>query len=160
MAAKAKWDLNISFILGITFLFMGIVYLSICNPLFASPADRDAVVVRSLFLPMGATAFTAGGILLVRCWIKKRRADRLIEEGRYVWGSVSQLREIQSVNGLRGHPCVAVVCYTDPRGTEHRFQSRYLHRKPRVSIIGRPVKVYLQGSNYKVYYVDLEPLLQ
>ena len=160
METKAKWNWDVASIVGVTFLFMGIVYLGIASQLFLNPADADAVIVRSIFLPLGLVFFLAGSILLLRCVAKKHRADQLIADGRYIWATVAELREIRTVNGFRGHPWVIVARYTDPQGQTHVFQSRYLYRKPEHSILEKSVKVYIQGSNYTCYYMDPEPLLQ
>ena len=159
MEAKAKWDLDIAFIIGITLFFIGVVYLSVCIRLFLSPADAEAVAVRSVFLPLGLVFFLVGSVLLTRAAFKKHRADLLVAEGRYIWATVTELQQIRSVNGLQGHPCVIQTCYTDPQGKIHYFPSRYLYRKPDASVLGKSVKVYLQNGDYRHYYVDVEPLL-
>lgn len=160
MEIKAKWNWNVAAILGATFCFIGIIYLGICIPLFLDPTDPDAVVVRTVFLPLGLVFFLTGTILLTRTAAKKHRADQLIADGRYIWATVAALREIKNVNGFRGHPCVIQASYTDAYGQTYHFQSRYLYRKPNASIVGKSVKVYIQGSNYSIYYMDPEPLLQ
>ncbi len=159
METRAKWDLNAPLIIGITFMFMGIVYSGISFALFLSPTDAEGVAVRSVFLPLGLVLFFAGFVLLTRAAAKKRRADQLIADGRYIWATVTELREIRTVNGFRGHPCVILAHYTDSRGQTHFFQSRCLYRKPDDSILEMAVKVYIQGGNYARYYMDAEPLL-
>ena len=159
METKAKWDLNPAFILGSSFLFMGAVYLSIAIGLFFSPEDSETIVVRSIFLPLGAGFFLAGLVLLVRSAVKKHRADQLIADGRYVWGTVKQLQKNRSINTLRGNPVVALIHYTDARGNLHTFRSRHLYRPPDDSILEKSVRVYIQGNDYTCYYVDMEPLL-
>ena len=159
MDCKAKWDWNISAILGATFGFIGMVYLGICIPLFLNPADPDAVVVRMVFLPMGLVAFFSGFFLLTRNAAKKRRADQLMADGRYIWATVTELREIQSINGLRGHPFVILASFSDMQGNRYTFQSRHIYRKADNSLLGKTVKVYIQGSNYACYYMDPDPLI-
>ena len=159
METKAKWDLNVAFILGATFLFMGAVYLSIAIGLFFSPADRETIIVRSAFLPLGIGFFITGFVLLMRTAAKKRRADQLIADGRYVWGTVTELKKIQSINGLHGNPVVALIQYTDARGNVHTFRSRHIYRPPKDSILGKSARVYIHGSDCTRYYVDIEPLL-
>ena len=159
METRAKWDLNAPLIIGITFLFMGIVYLGISLALFLSPTDTEGIVVRSVFLPLGLVLFFVGFILLSRAAAKKHRADQLIADGRYIWATVTELREIPTINGLRGHPCVILAQYTDPQGQTHFFQSRCLYRKLNDSIVEKAVKVYIQGTNFASYYMDVEPLL-
>jgi len=159
MERKAKWDFNVSTIVGITFAFIGIVYLGISILLFTTPEDAEAVTVRQIFLPMGLCFLIAGIVLLVRAAAKKRQADQLMEEGYYVWGTIAELQQVRSVNSLNGHPCVVLVCYTDPRGAVHHFRSRYLHRAPSPSILGKQVRVYTKSGQYKPYYVDIDPVL-
>ncbi len=159
MEQKAKWDVNPGLIVGLTLSFMGAVYLGVSLPLFHS-ADADAVAVRSIFIPLGLVFLVIGIVLLIRAAAKKRQADQLIADGRYIWATVTQLKEIRTINGFRGHPWVILASYTGTNGQTHHFQSRHLYRKPDASIIGKPIKVYIQGSSYTLYYVDVEPLLQ
>ena len=160
METKAKWDLDIGFIAGVTLTFIGGVYLSIAIALFTSAADAEAVAVRSVFLPLGLVFLLVGIGLLLRAIAKKRQADQLIAEGRYVWAKVTHLRVVRNINGFRGHPVVVHASYTDAYGQTHHFQSRHLYGMRDVSILGESVKVYIQGSNYGIYYMDPEPLLQ
>ena len=60
----------------------------------------------------------------------------------------TELREIRTINGLRGHPYVLLAQYTDSQGQAHFFQSRCLYRKLNDSIVEKAVKVYIQGGNY------------
>ena len=159
METRAKWDVNVAFILGVTFLFMGAVYLSIAIGLFFSPEDGETIIVRSIFLPLGAGFSLSGLVLLLRAVAKKHRADQLIVDGRYVWGTVMQLQKNRSINGLHGNPVIALLHYTDAQGKLHVFRSRHLHRPPDDSILGKSARVYIQGSDYTRYYVDIEPLL-
>ena len=159
METKAKWDFNVAFILGITFLFIGAVYLSIAIGLFFAPEDSETIIVRAIFLPLGAGFFLTGLVLLVRAAAKKHRADQLIADGRYVWGTVKQLQTIRSINGLRGNPVVALIHYTDAQGKLHTFRSRHIYRLSGSSILEKAARVYIQGSDYTRYYVDIEPLL-
>jgi uncharacterized protein (UPF0333 family) len=91
---------------------------------------------------------------------QQHRADQLIADGRYVWATVTELQEIRTINGLRGHPCVILAHYTDSQGQTHNYKSRCLYKKPVASIIGKPIKVYIEGGNHATYYMDPEPLLK
>ena len=159
METKAKWNWNVPAIIGSVFSFMGIVYIGISIFLFIAPADAEAVAVRTVFLPLGLVLFCVGIVFLLHAASKKRQADQLIADGRYVWATVTELREIRSINGFRGHPWVIQAQYADAYGQSYFFQSRHLYRKPDTSIVGKSVKVYIQGSNYTCYYMDPEPLL-
>ena len=159
MKSKAKWDWNAPLIIGITFMFMGIVYLGISLALFLSPTDSEGIAVRSVFLPLGLVLFLSGCVLLARGAAKKHRADQLVTDGLYVWATVTELQEIRTINGLRGHPCVILARYADSQGQTHNFKSRCLYKKPVASIIGKPVKVYIDGGNQTAYYMDPESLL-
>ena len=159
MERKAKGDFGPGAIVGLTFLFMGAVYLLNSLFLLGEQADAEAVAVRSVFLPLGAVFLIAGCVLTVRFFRKKRMADQLLEEGRYVWGTVVDLRQIRTINGFRGHPWVALVHYTKPDGTVRQFQSRHMYRPLQPSLLGKQVRVYVSGSQKDVYYVDMESLL-
>ena len=158
METKAKWDWDVKTIVGITLLFMGITYLSISIPIGFAPADAGAAIVQAIFIPLGFVLLLVGAVFLIRAARKKHQADQLIADGRYIWATVTDLREIQSVNTFRGHPCVICASYTDAYGQTYYFQSRYVYRKPDPSVLEKPVKVYIQGNQYSTYYADVEPL--
>ena len=81
MEYKAKWNCNPPCILGITFSFIGAVYLPIGLGLLGNTADADSLAVGSVFLPLGAVFLLVGMACLALCLYKKKTADRLLEDG-------------------------------------------------------------------------------
>lgn len=158
MGNNAKWDIGAPLIVGIVFGSLGAVFLAIGLGLHFYATDPDASTVALVFMPLGACFLAFGIAFLTAALSQKRRADRLIAGGRYVWGEIAEFvcnRSIQ-VNGR--HPYIAIVRYEDISGV-HIFRSRNLYRYPDTSLVGRKVKVYFQNEQMKPYYVDMEPVV-
>ena len=160
MEEKAKWNVNPPFILGITFSFIGAIYLLVGIGLLGAADDVDALTVGSVFAPLGSVFFVAGAAFLIWCLRQKKTADRLLEEGHYVWGKILRIEVKRNISAFGRHPAVAIVFYQDGAGRQHLFRSRYVYRGLELSAAGKPVRIYLGNDTYKQYYVDMEPLLQ
>lgn len=159
MEEKAKWNFNPPCILGITLSFIGIIYLLVGLGLWGNAADMEAVTVGNTFTPLGAVFGVVGVGCLAFCLHQKKTADRLLEEGHYVWGKITQIKIKRNVNTFGGHPSVAVVHYQDGSGKKHIFHSRYIYRGLDPSAAGKSVRVYIDDETCKRYYVDMEPVL-
>ena len=159
MDEKAKLDFDAASIVGLVFSLMGLIYLCCGIGLWVHPADAEAVSVAKVFLPLGAALLAVGGSLLVRLLVKKKAANRLLEEGRYVWGQVTELRENKHINGFRGHPCVAYITHRNSSGETQTFRSRHIYRKNIGFLIGKQVRIYKTNEAHTSYYVDIDALL-
>ena len=160
MEYKAKWNCNPPCILGITFSFIGAVYLPIGLGLLGNTADADSLAVGSVFLPLGAVFLLVGMACLALCLYKKKTADRLLEDGHYIWGNIVKFDLKRNINLVNSHPSVAIVHYRDSVGKLHVFQSRYIYRGLDPTAVGKAVRVYVADETCKQYYVDVEPVLK
>ena len=158
METKAKWNLSAPLIIGAVFGFIGAVFLIIGLMLHFRGADPDALTVGLIFMPMGAVFLVLGIGFLSSTVSQKRRHDRLVAGGRYIWGEIVEFAPNYSVQVNGRHPRIAIVRYEDASGI-HIFRSRNLYHYPDVSAVGRKVKVYIQNEQYKPYYVDIDSAL-
>ena len=158
METKAKWNWGAGALVGIIFGIIGIIYLIIGLCLCFYSADGEAATVGLVFTPLGATFAVAGIAVLCIAASKKRQADQLIADGRYVWGEIIEFTRNHSIRINNRNPYIAVVRYEDGSGI-HIFRSRNLYRYPDPSNIGRKVKVYISDEKMKPYYVDIDPVL-
>ena len=56
-------------------------------------------------------------------------------------------------------PYVVECQYWDMAGNAHIFKSRCLYFNPEPLFKDRMVRVYVEGDNYKNYYVDIDEVL-
>lgn len=96
-----------------------------------------------------------------------RRKNYLLENGRRVFADVEsvQINYRIRMNGVC--PYYVLCQYTDPSGLTHAFRSgniwdlqnftnRILQNRENQTL--KPVPVYVDGDNYKKYYVDVDSL--
>lgn len=160
MGKKASVNWNANLILSIVFGFMGAVYLFIDFVLVnGMPREEGAVIVGWVFLPLGIVFLALCAVFTILRIRKKRERARLVEEGRYVWGQITEVEFNYSVRVNRRHPQVAIVQHRDSSGTVHVFKSGNLFSYGTSSLVGQQVRVYTQGPKYSPYYVEVEPLL-
>ena len=100
-----------------------------------------------------------GVVFLAILAAKRNRSQKLIDEGRFVWGSIADCVYDFNVNINGTHPYKAIVRYCDGRGMTHIFKSDNINRYPDHSLIGRTVRVYVSSENMKHYYVDMQSIL-
>jgi len=158
MEHRAKLNLGAPLIVGAVFGLIGGIFLAVGLGLHFFASNPDALTVSLVFMPLGAAFLAFGIAFLAAALSQKRRADRLIAGGRYVWGQISEFTCNYSVQVNGRHPHVAIVRYEDAAGV-HIFRSRNLYRYPDASLVGQKVKVYIQNDQFKPYYVDMEPVL-
>lgn len=61
------------------------------------------------------------------------------------------------VNGR--HPYIIKCIYQDMAGNIHIFKSRDLYFDPGTLLREQKVKVYVDGKDFKYYYVDIDEIL-
>lgn len=156
METKVKMGWGALRIIGIIYTGLGGLFLALGLFLWWALPD-EAQLVGKIFTPIGGLFFILGIMFLTFEHRKKRRAEKLIEAGRYVWAQVTDCEPNYNVRVNRRHPYRLVASYTDGRGTTHLFKSRDLFIDGATGLVGRSVKVYADGD-FLSYYVDTEPL--
>ena len=159
MEKRAKMGWNALWILGIIYAILGAVFLALGVSLFLLGNDSDTRLLGGIFALIGGIFGLLGGIFLAVEYAKRKRADRLIASGRYIWGQVvdCQINYNVRINGRS--PVVFLVKYVDARGTTHIFHSHGVNTYRDPGYIGRQVRVYVSDDSFRHYYVDAEALL-
>ena len=157
MNPKVKMEKDAAFIFGMVLGILGGIFLAL-GILFGVLLGSEGLLACLVFVGVGGVFFL---LCLRSCRKKQRRMQKLLEEGRYLWGEIVECApNLQiSVNGR--HPTIATARYLAPDGTEHLFQSRNLYhwRPENGGLLHQRVKIYIEDGNMDNYYVAVEELL-
>ena len=160
MNPKVKMEKDAAFIFGMVLGILGGIFLAL-GILFGVLLGSEGLLACLVFVGVGGVFFLIGLLCLRSCRKKQRRMQKLLEEGRYLWGEIVECApNLQiSVNGR--HPTIATARYLAPDGTEHLFQSRNLYhwRPENGGLLHQRVKIYIEDGNMDNYYVVVEELL-
>lgn len=160
MNPKVKMEKDAAFIFGMVLGILGGIFLTL-GILFGVLLGSEGLLACLVFVGVGGVFFLIGLLCLRACRKKQRRMQKLLEEGRYLWGEIVECApNLQiSVNGR--HPTIATARYLARDGTEHLFQSRNLyHWYPQSGgLLHQQVKIYIEDGNMDNYYVAVEELL-
>ncbi|MGN1016959.1 MAG: hypothetical protein ACI4PL_08180 [Faecousia sp.] len=160
MEKRAKMGWNALRILGIVYAILGGVFLAVGAVIFfLGDADLELKIVGGVFVLIGGIFGLLGGIFLAVEYGKRKRADRLIASGRYIWGQVVDCQMNYNVRVKGRSPVIFVVKYVDGRGVSHIFRSHGVNTYRDPDYIGKQVKVYVSDDSFRHYYVDAETLL-
>ena len=158
MAAKVKTGASALRIVGMIFSLIGTIFCAIAIMTLVS-LSGDVEIVGFIFLLIGGIFLILGVVFLAILAAKRNRSQKLIDEGRFVWGTIADCVYDFNVNINGTHPYKAIVRYCDGRGMTHIFKSDNINRYPDHSLIGRTVRVYVSSENMKHYYVDMQSIL-
>lgn len=160
MEKRAKLGWNALRILGIVYVILGGVFLTIgIGMLFLGTDELDLKIVGGVFTLLGGIIGLLGGIFLAVEYGKQKQADRLIASGKYIWGQVVDCQMNYNVRVKGRSPVIFVVKYVDGRGVSHIFRSHGVNTYRDPDYIGKQVKVYVSDDSFRHYYVDVEELL-
>ena len=150
---------NALWLLGIIYTALGAVFLVLGGAFFFLGTDEELRLLGGIFVLIGGIFALLGGIFLAVELGKRKRAQRLIASGRYIWGQVvdCQLNYNVRINGRS--PVIFVVKYVDGRGITHIFRSNSVKTYRDPALIGKQVKVYVSDDSFRHYYVDAQALL-
>ena len=159
MDRKIKHGLSSKLLISIIFGILGIVYIGISIPMLVFDSFSSVLVIPAIFITVG-TIFVAIAVVLAAGEIKKRRQiDQMLRENRYLWGEVAEINQNLNIRINSRHPYVITVRCQDRLGQIHTFRSRNILHYVDRSIMGKQVKVYYADDSFKIYYVDIDPLL-
>lgn len=159
MEKKARAGIGALRIIGIVYAILGGSFVILGTALAIFLPDWEGGMTGGVFGTIGAIFLILGILFLILELRKKRRADKLLASGRYVWGEVVDCVPNFNVRINGGHPYVVVVRYVDSRGVTHIFKSPGLRIFRDPEMIGRKVKVYIEDDSYRHYYVDVDEIL-
>lgn len=159
MERKAKIGADALLIVGIVFSCMGALFFVIGIALSFVMSGQDAVI---FLLAFGGTGFVflAVGLIFLMVKIKKKRlCNRLLRSGNYIMAEISEVTVNYNVSVNGRSPYVVECRYQDMAGNVHIFASRCLYFNPGPLLQNQMVKVYVEGDDYKHYYVDIDEVL-
>lgn len=159
MEKKAKLGMGVLLLIGIIYTILGGLFVALGVGLLIALNGTDTWLTGAIFAGVGSLFLILGIVFLIVQQRKKRRADRLIAGGRYVWGQIVEFVPNYNVTINGRHPYIAVVRYADGYGVTHIFKSGSLRIYPDPGAVGRQVKVYIGDDTYKHYYVDMDGVL-
>ncbi len=159
MEQKIKLGITSTSIVSIVFGILGSIYLFLGIMLTQMPADAEDHTAGIVFLVLGGCLIVLTLILLVYAGFHRKRLQKIVDAGNYVWGEVAEIITNYNVRVNNRSPFVLLVRYQDRNGNIHIFRSRNLKAYPDRSVIGKQVKVYYENESYKHYYIDLEGVL-
>lgn len=159
MDRKVKLGLTPAAIVSIVFGVLGSFYLITGLVMQQNPESIEASSAALVFMALGAFMLTTSLILFIFQWYKLQRLQAIFDKGNYILGEVVDITVNYSMRINSQHPFVVLVRYTDPNGNIHIFRSINQKAYPDRSILGKPVKVYIEDERFRWYYIDLEDIL-
>ena len=160
MERKSKTGLSALLIVGSIFTILGAVFLATGVIIYyALKEEEGAILFLLIFGGIGLLFFALGVIFLIVELKKKLRNDKLLGAGNYVMAEVLEVTLNYNVAVNRRHPYIVRCRYQDMYGNVHIFKSRDLFFDPTDLFKDQMVKVYVDGENYKHYYVDIDEVL-
>lgn len=150
-------------IIGMVFLPIGALFMALGLILYAVKAGddpKDPLIFLCVFGGMGLL-FSLIGLILLECDFLRRRALlRALEGGECVMAKIVGIRQRTNINVNGTHPSVVECHYRSPdTGEMHVCFSRYLYFDPTDMLTADEVPVYLDRTNDKVAFVDIDAVL-
>lgn len=159
METKVRGDKGAGFILGVIYTLLGGFFVIVGAILTVTLYGQEARMVGIIFTAIGSIFFILGIIFLVLQNRKRKTAQRLVDEGQFLWAEIVDLVPNFNVSINNRHPYIARARYVDGNGTVHIFKSRNVYEYLDSSILNRQVKVYTEDNEFKKYYMDIERVL-
>ena len=157
---KAKEGMGASFIIGIVFTLIGVTFLPLGIILHQTEVDSsERVIFLYTFGGIGILFLIIGVIFLILMLQKKKEAQQLLDNGRYILAEICEIVPNYTVRVNGKNPYIIKCKYEAINGTVHIFKSRNLFFNPESVLKGTRVKVYTDRINYKKYYVDIDEVL-
>jgi len=153
MGYSALW------VLGIVFLVLGGIYTPL-GVIFLVTGQPVLKIVGLAFTPVGTVLLILALVFFSGVHRKKKQAEALVAEGRYVWAEIMGWSFNTNVR-INGRYCVNLRAgYMDGRGCLRVFKSPNLKILPHSEFLGRRVKVYYGDNNFRNYYMDVDAFLE
>jgi hypothetical protein len=159
MDKKIKHGLSAKLLISIIFGILGVIYIGISIPMLIFDSFSSVLVLPIVFMGVGSV-FVVVAVILAAGEIKKRRQiEQMLRENRYLWGEVAEINQNLNIRINGRNPYVVTVRCQDRSGQVHTFRSRNILHYVDRAIMGKQVKVYYADDSFKVYFVDIDPLL-
>lgn len=159
MEHRIKLGITPAGIVTIVFGILGVIYFFLGIMLTQLPADAEDHSAGIAFTVLGGVLLAATLFLLVYTVFQRKRLQKIVNAGNYIWGEVIEIVPNYNVRVNNRNPFILMVRYQDRYGNIHIFRSGNLKNYPDHSVIGKQVKIYYEDESYKHYYIDLEGVL-
>lgn len=160
---KKKMKMGISgiMIVALTFTLIGVVFLSVGSSIYLTLREGmpETIIFLIVFDGLGILFFILGLLFFFILIRKRMKIRRLLEKGNYIMAEVSEILRNDTIQINSRHPYVVKCRYQDGFGKIHIFKSRNLMYNPRGILKDNMVRVYVDGENYKHYYVAIDEIL-
>ena len=155
-----KKPVSALWIIALIFSLMGILFMISGTATWYFVGETEAWMVGPIHLLIGCVFLIIGMSFCIAVGIRRRKAKRLVDNGRYIWGEIVGVEPNTMIRINNRYPYYALVRFTNPYGKVITFRSTSsMALRNRDDIAGRHVKVYIADETYKEYHVDIEPLL-
>lgn len=156
---KAKSGWTALLIVSLVFMIIGAVYIIIGAIVGNLDINEQTVIFGYTFGGLGAVLLVVGVICLSLEIRKRKRNNRLIHSGKYIFAEISEITMNYAVRVNFRHPYIVICRYQDMNGYVHTFRSRNLNFDPEPFLRDRMVRIYVEEDNFKHYYMDIDSIL-
>lgn len=146
-------------IIGGVYALLGGIFVALGIGLGIALRHTEVMILGMIFTTIGAFFLILGLIFLGIIAARRANQRRLVEQGRYIWGEVTDCSVNYNVRINHAHPYYLTVRCRDTAGRTHIFRSDSLRLYPDPSLIGKQVKVYISDDSFRKYYVDAAGIL-
>ena len=126
-----------------------------------NPSDVMAVkgenLVGIIFLIIGIVYIPIGAPFLIYPFVKEHNIRKLLENGRCVYGVITEIVCNGSITMNGRHPYFVICNYFDPAsGKTYKFKSQNSYKSLNDYFnVGDSIAIYINPDNYKKYFVDI-----
>ena len=134
----------------------GLVFIGMAAVVLVSSKVKGEVGTFPIIL-----IFLGVGVAIIAAeWLRLRKARRLKENGRALWGKVVSVETDASLKINGRHPKYLVVACTQGDGTVSTYNSQRMFLSATECYVGAQVRVYLSLENRRDFYVDTDSLFE
>lgn len=153
-------SVNAFSLVGAIFAILGAVFVAVGVVVGSCVAMEDRMVFILVFCGIGGSCLLFGIGFLLGALAVKGTQQRLLTSGRYIWGEIAGISQDFSVQTGTRSPVFFTARYQDGKGNVHLFRSKSYYALPDQTLIGKPVRIYYEGNNFRRYVVDMDELLR
>jgi len=145
--------------IGGLFLIFGIVFMALIDRVHVdSNSTGDITILPIIFTSIGFAIFAVGVLCFAFAYLKKKRIQRLIESGNYVYATIKDVSVNFNVSIYGKHPYILECHYEDPYTSEtHVYRSGNIMFNPK-HLLDTEIRVWVDKDDYSLYYVDVESI--
>ena len=158
---KIKIEVSAFLIIGLIFSLIGVIFLPLGIFIYMNmpKGAEGAFIFLATFGGVGLVFLIVGLSFLIMVVNKKKREEKLLNAGHYVMAEAFEVDRNYNVRVNRVYPYIIKCRYQDNYGNIHIFKSKNLFFNPDRLLTDTMVKVYVDGENFKHYYMDIDEVL-